>query len=283
MLISQAGYYKGTVLDGGVGESSGGFPQCNLALKATEVYDPETDSWLPANPEADEINYYGTLMQRIDTKQPASITNCTEGANAKQVKKIFGWDGASYAELQTLLLPDTPIQFRVEPNTYNEKTTLQVSWIDEPGASPVRGVRKLDADGVKALQAKYAGVLASTKAPKKAVSAPVKAPVTSDTVVKEVVAALTPTKPTTAPPKRAGRPAGKPVAPNTNVGKCTADEAWAAVSSLKRDDVTDEVLTTEWTTAIQTVTGDINTAEEKITPENWFQIKELVLAKTAKV
>jgi hypothetical protein len=266
MLISQAGYYKGTVLDGGVGESSGGFPQCNLALKAAEVYDPETDSWLPANPEADEINYYGVL---IDSKDHETL-------NAKQLKKIVGWDGASLVELANHPFPGTPIQFRVEPNTYNEKTTLQVSWIDEPGASPVRGVRKLDADGVKALQAKYAGVLASTKAPKKAVSAPaaVAAP------AKAPVAA--PPAPATAPPKR-GRPAGKPVIPKTNVGKCTADEAWAAVSSLKRDNVTDEALTTEWTTAIQTVTGDINTAEEKITPENWFQIKELVLAKTAKV
>jgi len=263
MLINVAGYYKGTIQDGGVGESSGGFPQLNLALKATEVYDPETDSWLPANPEADEIYYYGVL---IDSKDHETL-------NAKQVKKITGWDGASLVELATMALVEMPIQFRVEPNTYNEKTTLQVSWIDEPGASPVRGVRKLDADGVKALQAKYAGVLASTKAPKKAVSAPAAAPVTAK--------APTPVA-APAPPKR-GRPAGKPVIPKTNVGKCTADEAWAAVSSLKRDNVTDEELTTAWTAAITSVTGDINTVEEKITPENWFQIKELVLAKTAKV
>jgi hypothetical protein len=276
MLISQAGYYRGTVLDGGVGESSGGFPQCNLALKATEVYDPETDSWLPANPEADEINYYGNLMQRKDKNLPFGPSNAEEALNAKQVKKIFGWDGASVIELGTLLVAGTPIQFRVEPNTYNEKTTLQVSWIDEPGTSPVRGVRKLDADGIKALQAKYAGVLASTKAPKKAVSAPVQAPVMTPKP------AAAPPAPAAAPPKR-GRPAGKPVIPKTNVGKCTADEAWAAVSSLKRDDVTDEALTTEWTKAIEAVTGDINTAEEKITPENWFAIKELVLAKTSKV
>lgn len=265
MLISQAGYYKGTVLDGGVGESSGGFPQLNLALKAAEVYDPETDSWLPATPEADEINYYGVL---IDSKDRETL-------NAKQLKKITGWDGASLVELAAHPFPGTPIQFRVEPNTYNEKTTLQVSWIDEPGASPVRGVRKLDADGVKALQAKYVGVLASTKAPKKAVSAPVIAAAKAPVAVQAPVAA-----PTT--PKRAGRPPGKPTAPKP-VGKCTADEAWAAVSSLKRDDVTDEALATEWAKAIETVTGDINTAEEKITPENWFAIKELVLAKTSKV
>jgi hypothetical protein len=277
MLIQVAGYYKGTIQDGGVGESSGGFPQLNLALKATEVYDPETDSWLPANPEADEINYYGVL---IDSKSQETL-------NAKQAKKITGWDGASLVELNAIVFAGMPIQFRVEPNTYKEKTTLQVSWIDEPGASPVRGVRKLDADGVKALQAKYAGVLASTKAPKKAVSAPITAPATAAPAPGFGAVGRLPVDPGTpaaapATPAKRGRPSGKPVPPK-NVGKCTADEAWAAVSSLKRDDVTDEVLQTEWVKAIEAVTGSINTPEEKTTPENWFAIKELVLTKTAKV
>lgn len=281
-LIQQEGYYKGKVIDGGLGESSGGFPQVVLSLEAVEIFDDASQQYVPADPEANQINYYGVL---IDSKSKETL-------NCKQLKKITGWDGASFVDLAAIAFAELPIQFRVEPHTYNENTTLQVSWIDEPGASPARGVNKLDADGVKALQAKYAGILASTKAAPKAVSAPKSAPATA---AKPAPAATKPAEatpvtkpaptPAAVPKKTPGRPprAPAPAPAKTGVGKCTGDEAWAACVSLKRDDVTDDQMSEVWAQAISDTTGDINTKDENIMPEQWFQIKEDVIRQVGKI
>ena len=257
-LINQKNVYRGVIADNGFSQSTGGFPQEVLALRADEVYDPESDTWLPADPEANEITWYGVL---IDSKDK-------ETKNAQQLKKITGWTGASFVELSQMNLVDVPIQFRVEPNTYKDNTTLQVSWIDTTDAPPFRTVQKLDAADVAALQARYASVLAGSKVAAKPVSA-VSAPKT----VTKPVAKPKATKPKPTAPKT------KPTAPKTVVGKCTADEAYTACYNLKRDDVTDDILNDIWLAEVAKVNAD----ESKITDEQWFVIKETVLGQVSKV
>jgi hypothetical protein len=248
-LIDQEGVYRGVIVDGGLSESSGGFPQEVLSLKSSEVYDPDTDSWLPADGANNEIMYYGVL---IDSKDKETL-------NCKQLKKVTGWDGSSFKTLSEMDLTNMPIQFRVEERTYNDNTSLQVTWIDTTDAAPYRTVQKLDANGVKALDQKYASVLAATKSAAKPVSAaPAKA------------------KAKPKPPAKPTVPKTKPKAP---VGKCTADEAYNACYSLKRDDVTDDALNELWLTTVAGVNDD----ENKITPEQWFQIKETILKQISKV
>jgi len=255
-LINQKNVYRGVIADAGFSQSTNGFPQEVLSLVAAEVYDPESDTWLPADPEANEITWYGVL---IDSKDK-------ETKNAQQLKKITGWTGASFVDLSQMNLVDVPIQFRVEPNTYKEVTTLQVSWIDTTDAPPFRTVMKLDAADVAALQARYASVLAATKSATKPVSA-ISAP---KTVTK-------PTAPKTTKPK-----VTKPKAPKATtpiVGKCNADEAYTACYNLKRDDVADDVLNKIWLAEVAKVNAD----ESKITDEQWFVIKESVLGQVSKV
>ena len=249
-LIDQTGVYRGLIVDGGLSESSGGFPQEVLSLKSETVYDPESDTWLPADPENNEITFYGVL---IDSKDRETL-------NAKQLKKITGWDGASFVALSEMKIIDLPIQFRVEERTYQENTTLQVTWIDTVDAPPHRTVQKLDKSGVQALQQKYAAVLASTKSAAKPVSAvkPAAKPVA---------------KPVSAAKPKPSVPKAKPV------GKCTADEAYTACYSLKRDDVTDDGLNEIWLKVV----AEANEDESKITPEQWFAIKESVLRQVSKV
>jgi hypothetical protein len=254
-LINQENAYRGVIVDAGFSQSTGGFPQEVLSLRADEVYDPETDTWLPADPEANEITWYGVL---IDSKDK-------ETKNAQQLKKITGWSGASFVDLSQMNLIDVPIQFRVKPNTYKGNTTLQVEWIDTTDAPPFRTVTKLDAADVVALQSRYASVLASTKSATKPVSA-VSAPKT--------VAKPKATKPKATKPKPTA-----PKAPKTIVGKCNADEAYTACYNLKRDDVTDDALNGIWLVEV----AKVNTDESKITDEQWFVIKESVLGQVSKV
>jgi len=257
-LINQKNVYRGVIADAGFSQSTGGFPQEVLSLRADEVYDPESDTWLPADPEANEITWYGVL---IDSKDK-------ETKNAQQLKKITGWTGASFVDLSQMNLVNVSIQFRVEPNTYKEVTTLQVSWIDTTDAPPFRTVQKLDAADVAALQSRYASVLASTKSAAKPVSA-VSAPktVAKPTVPKSKSKAKKPTAPKA------------PKVPKIIVGKCTADEAYTACYNLKRDGVTDDALNGIWLTEV----AKVNTDESKITDEQWFVIKESVLGQVSKV
>ncbi len=257
-LISQAGDYRGVITDGGLGESKNGLPQEVLSLKATEVYDDESQEWLPADSESNEIMAYLVLFDKKDNP----IFHCDA------LKKVTGWDGASFVTLSELNLADVPIQFHVEENTYQENTTLQVANIREYDAEPGRSVRKLDKEGVSALQAKYASVLSSTKAPAKPTSAPAKGKTTAKGKGKPApTVPKTTTRPTTTAP----------------VGKCTADEAWDACASLKKKDVTDEKLSEIW----QVEVGKVLTAEKideaDVTPEQWFGIKEAILGQIGKV
>lgn len=264
-LINQEGVYRGVIVDGGLGQSSGGFPQEVLSLKSVEVYDPDSDNWLSADPENNEITYYGVLFDSKDK----------ETLNCKQLKKITGWDGKSFVELSELQLINMPIQFRVEERTYQENTTLQVTWIDTIDAPPFRTVQKLDKDDVHALQQRYASVLSATKAAAKPVSAaPAKA------AAKPVVKTPAVGKPTT--PKVVSKPPAKPTpkpASKTPVGKCTADEAYNECYALKRDDITDDKLNEIWLGVI--AAGGID--EDKITPKEWFLVKNEVLRQVSKI
>lgn len=263
--INQENVYRGVILDGGLGQSTGGFPQEVLSLQSREVYDPDSDSWLPADSENNEIMAYLVL---IDSKDKETL-------NAKQLKKVTGWTGASFVDLSEMNLIEVPIQFRVEARTYKENTTLQVTWIDTVDAPPFRTVSKLDKNEVVALQQRYAQVLSATKAPVKPVSAPAKTPTKAPAKGKATSkASKPPTK-----PKSTTKPT-KPVVPKAPiVGKCSADEAYVECYNLKRDDVTDNVLNDIWLAEV----GKVNTDEAKITPEQWFVIKENVLRQVSKV
>ena len=256
-LINTTGYFRGYIVDGALGQSSGGFPQEVLALKATEIYDEENQEYLPVDSEHDEITAYLILISSKDK----------ETKSAQQLKKITGWDGASFVDLHGMDLADVPLSFCVEERTYEGNTSLQVQWVAEPDASPTRTVAKITKEDAQALQPRYASVLAATKAPAKPVSAKDKGKGKAKAAPK--------------PPKVKAPTAPKPTAPKTSkpVGKCSDQEAYDACYSLKRDDVTDEALNDLW---LKTV-AEVNADEATITPEQWFEIKETVLKQVSKV
>lgn len=257
-LINAEATYRGKIVDGGLSESTNNFPQEVLSLAAVEVYDSDNEQWLPADLENNEITWYGVLF---DSKNKKTL-------NCKQLQKVTGWDGASFVALSKMNLADVPIQFRVEPRTYKENTTLQVTWIDVYDAIPGRTVQKLDKEGVTALQAKYASILATSKGPVKAVSAPASK--------NQTATQATAQKPLARPQVTRQKPATV-----KGGGKCTADEAWDACTSLKRDDITEAQLVEIWTAKVDEVTK--GKPENKVTTSDWFKIKNLVQKETSKV
>lgn len=255
-LIDQIGTYRGVVLDKGVGVTTNGFPQLVATVQAKQFYDVELNEWVDW--EEAELTAYLVLF---DGKDKKTLT-------CEQVEKVFAWGGESFAGLDAIDPSTVQIQFRVVEHTYQEKTSLQIAWIDVYDATPGSGgIRKLDADALKGLDAKYASLMNKTKA-KPASAKEAKAP---------KVPAKTKTKAPPTPPKKA--PPTVPTSDKMPKKVSTKQEAWSNCVDLKAKNVTDQQLSQTWLDVIEEVCP--GKFDSDITPEEWGAIQETVLNKTA--
>lgn len=256
-LIDRAGTFRGSITSHAVGASTNGFPQWTVQLYGAEYYDEDSGEWMDWStvPE-NELTAYLVLY---DGKNQMTL-------NHKQVEKVTGWDGTDFEVLDNMDLSETGIQFRVAENTYQDKTTLQVEWIDEYDATPGRIMRKLDPAELKALSSKF---IKTKKAPASAAKA------------KEAIgAAMDKTKappkapPTRKPPKP---PATTKAAPPSGA---TKGEVWNNCVEFKRDNVTDKKFSEVWTEEINKVAPD--KTDDQITAEEWGVIGNAIMDKTGK-
>lgn len=265
-IIDRIGTFRGQIVEKGLSETQkSGLPQYVCVLEATEYWDEENEQWLDWSEYAEkDITGYFVLVSK--EKKPT--------LNADQLKKALGWSGSSLGELETMDTDDIIVQFRVVENTYNDKTHLQVGWIDHVDADPSRSLKKLDSDGVKALDAKYAAVFKKYGDPPKPKSAPEKPKKAAKPEPKEK-----PSKPTkkSSPPKppKASKPPkkkkGEAVGAETLdlPGKCSEDEAWSALEKY----LPEVSLEQPWFDAIEELGGsDAVDAEEC-----WASVRDIVL------
>jgi len=267
-MIDREGTFRGKILDHGVSSTKNDFPQFVTKLQAAEIYDFDEQVWVDwTDQDENEITAYLVMFGSKG-----------ETANYGQVKTVFSWDGADFQVLAEADYSELIVQFRVAPDTYEGKTRLKVQWIDTVDATPGSAVKKLDAKDLKALTAKYKNMM---KVGAKPVKAGAKKPVAKKAAAPKSPGIITQkdkkeaTAPVPAPVDPDVTPPPPPEAPDGMVeGHCTKDEAWGEVTGLKMDSVDDEKLATTWLGAITTVakTND----QEKVTDEQWFQIKTIV-------
>ncbi len=262
-LVDRTGTFRGVITDHAVSVSSGGFPQWVAQLQGAEYYDDDEKVWVDWSEYGEhEITAYIILFGGKDK----------ETLGCKQIKKVTGWSGKSFVELNDMDMSNVQLQFRVVEHTYEGNTNMQVEWIDEFDATPGRSVRKLEKKDLAELDAKYKPILTATSGgptPAKAPTAP-KAPPKAPTNKATATNRKTQTATQAAPPQDIDLP----------TGKCTKQEAWDACVSIKDKDVTDEILANAWVTTVEEIVGK-KTPDSKITSEQWFLIKEAVLEKTA--
>ncbi len=271
--ISQSGSYRGLVIDRGLSNSSGGHLQLAVTMQATERYDEENQVWTPFDFEDNEAQAYLNL---VTGKEKENAINC------RQIMRAFGWDGMAFSTLNN---PDsslaTQIQWRMGMETYNEVERCKVQGIAAYDAAPGRQVEKLDAAAVRAVDAKYAGILKALGGgpkPKSATPRPVappQAPVSPDPTTSSAISAPAPSAPpagsapaqppasapTAEKPKR-GRPKAPVTPPVTPPPAVTAlpttmtqQEAWDAYTA-KATGKTDMEITNTWTSLIHEIGGD---------------------------
>ena len=271
-LIDRAGTFKGNITSSAIAASSGGYPQFVAGLEATEFFDSE-DGWLDwSQYEEKEITGYFVLFG----KDGKPFKNCG------QLMKALGWSGRELNDLNTTDYSEIPVQFRVEENTYQGNTRLQVAWIDHVDATPGRSVEKMDAAGVKKLQAKYAAGLKAlgggpeiskpSTAPKPAPKPAATPAATGSKKGKNPPKKATATPPPSAPP--AAPPTAEPTPePDATSGeKCTKEEAWEGVCNGLPDTVTDEQIQSMWLETIAGLDG-----EENMDAEDWARCKGMCL------
>jgi hypothetical protein len=308
MGLDRTGTFRGKVLEYGVdGKVSKKLdktlPWFNVRVLLTEVYDAKEGRWFDYSedendePRNAEITAYLCLYGAI--KKKGGELGPT--LSMDQVKKVFGWDGRSLAQLANGKYTDLEFQVRIGENTYEEATyPYQINWIDVYDAEPGQQLRKLDAAELKDLDKQFAALAAKSATPK-AVATAAKVPVKThparmpapDTpaekkrkmaeksakniaAAKKAKAAKSDGPPPKPESKNAVVPPPKPIKTT-----CTAGEAWTAIKELRDPSISDEVIGEVWHASIAEIAGP-DAKSEDINEDQWYLIKEKVLESVAK-
>lgn len=277
--IDRVGTFRGTPQEWAVNTSTNGFPQFVCRFMATEFYDSENEVWMPWTEYGMEITAYLVLF---GNKGPC--------LNHTQVQKALGWDGASFAALDSADWSTAVVQFRVEDHEYQGQTKKQVSWIDAHDAEPGTSIKKLDSKGLKDLDAKFkaakpAATAPASAAPKGKPATPPKPPATPAAAkdptpdandVPESPPSDAPSEPPAAPKK--GKKGKKDAeVDSTGLAKaCSKTEAWAKVAELKLDEVTDDQLNEAWLESCGEILGEEGN-EDDLTQSQWAAIRDKTL------
>lgn len=306
--IEAAGTYKFEVVDSGLSLTKNSFPQWVAKLKATEKFvdapeeiahfqkqgvltdgQPGYVDWAPFGEET--VAYLVLFRSATDFGKPSQLLNY------EQLQVATGWEGTEFDSLTNGSFVGKSILGRVEEDTYNDKTTLRVNWIDKVDADPVRSLKSVDAGQIKnlSLLLKNSSGKATSKV---AASAPAKAMVTKPistflpastvSVSSVAVAATTIVAPASAPsaPKapKASKKKEAPADPQVEApaahdaagppATCTKDEAWAYVVNHKGGNE-DAMVTDAWISAFGEVGGDRD--EDSLSPAEYAKIRDTVL------
>jgi hypothetical protein len=160
--IDRAGAFLATITEAAYGETKKGFPQFVAKFVATKRYVVEKSEMAALTPPITEAgwvdwNYGDEIIGYL-----VLFNDTGPLKNFEQIQLATGWSGADFQDLATL--SGKSVLIRVEENTWDGKTSLQVNWIDAPDASPDRSIKQADAPTIAAANSKW---LAGRKAPPK--------------------------------------------------------------------------------------------------------------------
>lgn len=272
--IDTVGTYRGRITNHGLSTTKKGYPNFGFAVTATLKYvdDPEgmahfgieEPGWVSWEDYQEELSDYLVLFNDAE-----EFTPDTALMNYEQVQKATGWDGTSFDTLNNGSLCGKEILFRVEEDTYNDKTRLRVNWIDAPDASPTRELRRLDAKDVSALNSKLKGIKKATPAVAKPGAKPAAKPVkTEDPAPQKAAKKAT-------PPKKAP-PVVDPEETDTSTLPTEVSQAdgWEYVC-LHKGGNTDSDIEEAWIAACSEVGEDKDEAD--FTETDWAAVRDIVI------
>lgn len=291
--VDQIGTYLAEVADSSISTTKKGFPQWVARLKITHKYidnPAEMAHWKLEEPAYvdyssfdEEIVGFFVLFNNADVFDESSAL-----LNYKQLQLATGWDGSEFDSLGNGSLNSKSVMIRTEENTYQDKTSIQVTWIDAADATPGRTLKSLDAADLKVLSSKLK-IAKKPVAAATATKAPTAAPTPAKPAASKAVAAAPAVTPKAAPAPKATpaaptpkakaapkAPAAKPVVAEEAPTETTKDDAWAAVMAGKGAN-SDDVVVDAWQSAMGEVLGDERAVADDATPAEWATIRDTVL------
>lgn len=295
--IQAPGVYRGIILESALGVTKSEKPQWvgKIAIHEKWVDSPtelaelgrEEPCWADCSSHGLETTAFLMLFNSTE-----EFSDETAMANYAQLKLVTGWDGTEFDSLTDDAFVGKQILCRLEFGTdyINDKGVevagqLRCQWIDAYDASPVRQLKSVDADKVKALSAK----LKFSKAIKVATIAK---PVAAKPAATEPVAVKPPaTKPA------ATKPAATKVPPKTSapvvVEEAVVEEevaaeitpldqgaAWEFVCNNSNGALA-AVIEKTWIEQTKAVLGDRGVDDSVLTNDDWGQIAVSVIAELA--
>lgn len=224
--------------------------------------------------------------------------------NYDQLQAATGWAGTSFDALSDNSMIGKEILGRVELNTYNDKTSPQVQWIDSVTASPERQLKTLDIAEVKKLSAKLGAIKknapskpAVAAAPKPAAvtkpgrgtpptaatpstAQPVAQPEASAAPVLSTPAPATPIAPKSSPPPKKTKAATPPPPPVNDAAtgllkETTQNDAWNYINAIKGDN-DDATVQDAWLSSCAEACPGVDD-DTKFKPSDWARVRDLVI------
>jgi len=304
--IDSVGVFIGEIVESGVSTTQkNGYPQWVARLKAVKKYIDIPDEIKHFGLEGPGYVDWSSFNEDI-VCYLVLFNNEKAMLNYEQVQLATGWDGAEFESLTDPKMIGKQLLFRTGENTYNDKTDIQVDWVDSADAPPQRQLKTLPPDDIKALSNKFLGAIKKVAAPAKPVVAkPIAAtkpggkasPTSAAGVAKPTTTAAVATAPVAAAPVTtpapvAAAPVSPPKAPKAPKAKAppVAEKAPAAVAAApaetnqmdawnyvlaNKGENDDGIIEEAWIAACKEVGGERE--EDTFTGAEWANIRDIVL------
>jgi hypothetical protein len=162
-MIQFDGRYRGIVIDHAVDATGNGYPQLVATLQANEVYDNDNGWQAFSDGMNNQIMMYAVLANESG-----------ELFWAEAIRSTLGWATNSFSDLQNMDLAGHPIQFTLQYEDYNGKSSPKIKSIAEYDSETCGGsgpLRKADSNKLADLDNRFGKFM---KAPAGGMKKPVK-------------------------------------------------------------------------------------------------------------
>lgn len=295
-FIDRPGCFLGSVLESTLGQTKeNSYPQSIMRLQADKYYASTSE----------ELKHYGITEPGFVDWDPQTtlaylclFNDKGPLKNYDQLMSAFNWSGTDFQDLTDFV--GKRCLFRVEENTYKDRTSLQVSWIDAEDAPPERTLKAVDAKTVADLNSRFLAGMKKPTTPAKPAAAKASVPASKSSTptvspsvpfvpATSVVAPLsggTPKMPPAdafdPPREKKGKKTGPPVpAPIATAPALPAEttmmEAWEYLNDPAIRGAVDEAkIADAWTAACSAIGEEI--PQEDFTSAMWARVRDQVYA-----
>lgn len=145
--LDREGTFRGRIIEFGLQEGSSPSQSVGIGIKVAidEWFNRETEAWEDWREfEFETIGYINLVTSKgvANDKSADNLCKCT------------GWNG-NLGDIAMGEWKPEPIQFTTKADEYKGKTTFKVDYVNQYDRIPGGGIKSVDAETAKALQAKY--------------------------------------------------------------------------------------------------------------------------------